>query len=396
VLAFLSRGIFLMKISIFPWALVVALFAFAANAQNLHRLNGIVTGFGDLKRDNIVDGAIVLQSLSSEDLFNLQMDQFMGPPEKMTVGGLFSADVPSNMYFPKQTERWGILPVTFKKESFGLYVTPGDKREVYAAWFQLPWDKLVKMGQNGGLATDLLPDFKIQKFGVYGERDWSTFNSPVNLAFNANLATGPRYTWKRSALAEGQMDAITMFQGTRTGRWVFANILGNPPASGSVQGVSVLENNYKVIFMRTHAQGKDVESAEGYIRTVTREVTSNINALPAPLDAKLVSADTITWTPIPTPGWMSLVISPKKQETRLFVIPNFFGGVFSRLSQQFQMWFDATLGQIKTGLTNATLSQNSVVMTFVGTAFEVQMPQPEEDNSEFIDAASEIRMKKLQ
>jgi hypothetical protein len=396
VLAFLTRGIILMRISIFPWALAASLFVFSANAENLHRLNGVVTGFGDLKRDNIVDGAIVLQSLSAEDLFQLQMDQFMGPPEKMTVGGLFSADVPSNMYFPKQTERWGLFPVTFKKESFGLYVAPGEKRELYAAWFQLPWDKLVKMGQNGGLATDLLPDMKIKQFGIYAERDWSTFNGAVNVAFNANMATGPRYTWKRSAMGDGEMDAITLFQGTRTNRWVFANIVGNPPDAGTVSGVSVLENNYKMIFMRTHASGNVIESAEGYVRSVTRADNTQINGLPPALDAELITADTVKWTPITAPGWMSLVISPKKKESRLFVIHNFFGGAFTRLSQQLQMWFDATLGQIKTGLTELTLSENNVVMTFVGTEYEVPMPNLDEDNSEFIEAATEMRMKKLQ
>ena len=365
---------------------------------DLVKVGGTVAGFSGLTSDNLVDGAIVLPSFSADDLFGFQIDQFMGEPENMTVGGLFSAEVPANFYFPKQKERWGLFPVSFGKESFSLMVVPGEKREVTAAWFQLPFDKLVEMNNNHLPSTSLLPLLKIKKLGFLEEKDWSVVNS-IPMKLDRDLGTKVKYSWNRSAVSGNDVDAAFLFEATSTDRWVFVNLKGNPAKSGEIEGMKGLEDNFKVIFMRTHSPEQDVTSAEGHIRGATSLETVKVEGVPPALDAKLVGSK-ITWTPIQSPGWVSLNIAPKKQTAAqpLFSLNNMLGGIFGAFAlrnETVQMWIDPKTGN-SGGLDSASLKNTDIVVVFVGTTVDLPAPEEGADNSAFLDAASEIRMNKVQ
>ena len=263
--------------------------------ESLVKVKGVVTGFSGLKIDNIVDGAVVLPSLSAEDLFQFQVDQFMGPPEKMSVAGIFSAEVPSNFHFPKQSEKYGFFPVSFGKDHFSIYAAKGFKNELIAAWFQLPWDKMLDMDSNKAPPTDMLPLLKFKKFAVTEERDWSEAS---NISLNLDRGSGAAvsYSWERSALQGKDMDALFLFQGTKTERWAFANLLGKPATSGTIAGISGLEEKYKMLFMRTHVTEQDVTAAEGWIRSAQSSEKVMVQSLPPALEATLVSPETVSWT----------------------------------------------------------------------------------------------------
>ena len=65
------------------------------------------------------------------------------------------------------------------------------------------------------------------------------------------------------------------------------------------------------------------------------------------------------------------------------------------MAEQKQIWLDPRLGTTQTGLNENTLKDVSVMLAFIGTKEEVAMPEQGADNSAFINAVSEIRMKKL-
>lgn len=362
--------------------------------SSLVKVNGVVTGFSGLKTDNVVDGAVVLPSLSAEDLFQFQVDQFMGPPEKMSVAGFFSAEVPSNFHFPKQSEKYGFFPVSFGKEHFSIYAAKGSKNELIAAWFQLPWDKMLDMDSNKAPPTDMLPLLKFKKFGLAEEQDWSTASN-VSLKLDRGAGTSVSYSWERSALQGKDMDALFLFQGTKTNRWAFANLLGKPAMSGIIAGISGLEENFKMLFMRTHVIEQDVTAAEGWIRSATASERVLVQSLPPSLEATLVSPETVTWAPIEAPGWISFVIAANAPQPSIFRLDGIFGGAFARTAEQKQIWLDPRTGTTQTGLNENTLKDVSVMMAFIGTSEDVAMPEAGADNSAFISAASEIRMKKL-
>jgi hypothetical protein len=362
--------------------------------SSLVKVNGVVTGFSGLKVDNIVDGAVVLPSLSSEDLFQFQVDQFMGPPEKMSVAGIFSAEVPSNFHFPKQSEKYGFFPVSFGKEHFSIYAAKGSKNELIAAWFQLPWDKMLEMDSNKAPPTDMLPLLKFKKFGIAEEQDWS-LASQISLKLDRGAGTSVAYSWERSALQGKDMDVLFLFQGTKTNRWAFANLLGKPALSGTIAGINGLEEKFKMLFMRTHVTDQDVTAAEGWIRSASISERILVQALPPSLEAKLINAETVSWTPVESPGWISFVIAANAPKPSIFRLDGIFGGAFARTAEQKQIWLDPRAGTTQTGLNENTLKDVSVMMAFIGTTEEVAMPEAGADNSAFINAASEIRMKKL-
>lgn len=383
--------------NLFPWAVTVGMLLLApAQSQDLVKVNGTVSGFTDIKTDDIVDGALVVPTLSADDLFQFNVDQFMGPGETMTVGGLFSAQVPSNFYFPKQKERWGLLPVGFSKEQFSLMASKGDKRELVSAWFKVPFKKMVEINNSGAPGTALLPLITVQKHAFLAERDWSTVSS-IDVKLDKALSKSVKYSWDRAAMAESDMDGVFLFQATKTQRWAFVNLKGAPAKSGELASMSGLEDDFKVLFMRMHNTEKDVTSAEGHIRGAQLANTVSVKGLPAPLDAQL-SNSKITWTPIENPGWMTLVVSPLEEaasERVLFKIDNLFGGFFARAEEAFQMWLDPKLGTTS-ALNSNSLKNTGIVLSFIGTTEEVPMPEDGQDNEAFLDAASEIRMKKIQ
>lgn len=222
-----------MKKYVYPWAVLCsALLCVQLKAIGLVEVKGVVSGISTVVQDNLVDGAVVLPSFSAEDLFQFQIDQFMGPSEEMTVGGIFKANVPSNFFFPKQKEKQGFFPVSFGKEHFSIFAMPGDKKELVAVWFQLPFDKLVAM--KDGPSTAMLPLLKIKKHGFIAEKDWAAVPS-INIAVDKALGTKLKYSWNRSALVGNDMDSLFLFQETNTARWVFVNLKGNAAASGEIE-----------------------------------------------------------------------------------------------------------------------------------------------------------------
>ncbi|MEZ4815567.1 MAG: hypothetical protein R3A80_10240 [Bdellovibrionota bacterium] len=381
---------------LFPWAIAVGALVWApAHSEDLVKVGGVVSGFSGIKSDDTVDGALVIPTVSAEDLFQFNVDQFMGPSEKMTVGGLFSAEVPSNLYFPKQREWWGIIPVNFGKEQFSIMAEKGDSRELVCAWFKLPFDKMVEINNSGAPGTALLPLMTIHKHGFLAEKDWSTVKR-IDMKVDKALGTKMNYSWDRAATTGTDMDGVFMFQATKTNRWAFVNLKGAPSKTGTIESMSGLENNFKVLFMRTHNTDKDVTSAEGHIRGATLQDKVTVTGVPAPLEAQIASSK-ITWTPIESPGWMTLVIQARETaaENVLFKIDNLFGGFFAAAEDSLQLWLDPKEGSTSP-LNSNSLKDSDIILSFIGTTEAVPMPEDGQDNSAFLDVASEIRMKKLQ
>lgn len=382
---------------LFPWTITAGMLLLApAQSQDLVKVSGTVSGFTGIKSDDMVDGALVIPTLSADDLFQFNIDQFMGPSEKMTVGGLFSADVPSNFYFPKQREWWGIVPVNFGKEQFSIMASKGDKRELVSAWFKLPFGKMVELNNSGAPMTGLLPLLNLQKHAYLAERDWSTV-SKIDVKLDKNFGSKVKYSWDRAALSGSDMDGAFLFQATSTDRWAFVNLKGNPSKTGELASMKGLEDEFKVLFMRLHNTGPDVTSAEGHIRGAKLADTVTVKGVPAPLEAK-VNGTKITWTPIESPGWMTLVINSVDQAASgkvFFKMDNIFGGFFARAEEALQLWLDPKAGTTS-ALNSNSLQNTEIILTYIGTTEEVPMPEDGQDNSAFLDAASEIRMKKIQ
>ncbi|MEY4616186.1 MAG: hypothetical protein RJB66_1146 [Pseudomonadota bacterium] len=105
-------------------------------------VSGTTTGFGTLKSNNIADFGLVINSLTKRDLFSFSLDKIISTDmDTLEIAGQ-SAEVPSNITFPRQKESY-FIPVVIEKERYRIYYGEIGHKKLYALHGKFPFKEVV-------------------------------------------------------------------------------------------------------------------------------------------------------------------------------------------------------------------------------------------------------------
>ena len=407
---------------------LAALLGFQASASvniKTNHVTGKVQGIQTEDNDGFVDGALVLPSVKAEAILQFDIQNLLAPSEPMTAGPK-TVNVPGNLYFPEQTETYLFFPITIVKDSFSFYPEAGAKDELYALWFRVPFDDLIKMGKDKSPFTEMVPLIKLQKFGFEDLRDWNNQRG-ISLNINREFTKNVAYTWNRSAAPDNSADVAVAFQKTPAGRWMISDLVGKPAESGNFASAAGMQSEMKVLFLRLTNEGRMPVSAVGHIRkSGTSSDRVEVGELPAPITGATVSrgvnTTTVSWTPIATPGWMAVLRSTgKKLQTEVSLtrrtsseeaacsfatgIQTLFGSEDSceapknsdlalpaSNSTRLEAWVAGNGGKLQ--LSTPLGNDEKITLIFVGAEKEVPSPAKSVDGAEpaLFTYAKELRM----
>lgn len=155
-------------------------------------LNGITTGFGDLKKDGFVDVGVVIPALTRLDLASFQASTLLSPEIDTikTVGQ--TLHVPSNITLPDQSENVFPVVVRLNKPTYRMFVDRHASYKVVSAHVKFPLKKVISETQDGKDGIELMNYFTFLEAGVNNTiiaSDKQSVNLPVNqLQFSSTVS----------------------------------------------------------------------------------------------------------------------------------------------------------------------------------------------------------------
>lgn len=153
-----------------------------------YELKGKGVGFTVKNNDNRMDFALMMPVLTKGMLFAFDLNSFISPKtDVVTVMGQ-KLELPSNVSVPKQSERYGIFPVTLEKVGYRLYFDSLGRQQVFAIRGQFPFKEVVDEFQSGKTFADIINYISL-KGGSFKEANITgatqVLDLPVNeIAFN--------------------------------------------------------------------------------------------------------------------------------------------------------------------------------------------------------------------
>lgn len=256
-------------------------------------IRGSVSGFGRLKNDNIVDAAFVFSPPNTEMILSLQVPLLIAPKEKITAGPI-SEDVPGNIYAPKQTESYGIIPITIQKSSFSAPVEQNKNSELFALWFQGNWDELTDGAKKKWPLWKLLQHVKVRGGGMNNAKSWNP-NEKTNIDLNLALQKNISWTWNRSAPTQNEFDLTLFLQQTPNQGWTLSDFFSQPSQNGQAQSFNNLNAQIWSLAARIEMPNKDFVSARGWwILGNNKNIRFN-NELPPSISNLTRQGDLVSW-----------------------------------------------------------------------------------------------------
>ena len=374
------------------------------------RIPGVVTGFGSLANDDVIDGAGVIPSLRSEQLLRFNFDNLVAPNEKMTAGPE-TADVPGNFFFPRQRESYGFFPITIEKGEFGFYTSPGAREELAAVWFRAPFNALIDKVRAKVAPTELAKLISINGTGFLNENDWSQ-SSKITMPLSVLAAGQTSFAWARSATPTNGADYVLNFQRTPQGRWAVSDFLGTPGVSGKLKSMpSPMLGDVKSLYIRvTNGDDKNPKHIEGLFSAGQVGDRFTLNGVPAAIaGAKLEGNTRVVWQPITTPGWLVIAherksstearAETKSPEQIVWETALTFGGLFADQGTDVELsgWVDASKGSFD--LQNTVASKDTLSIIFIGTDRAVEAPRANvasDQDPDLFTYAKELRVMRIQ
>ncbi len=123
-------------------------------------LSGVAKNFGSLRQDNKADFGLVMQAVSKADLFSFNINKLISPEFDNLSVGAFSAPVPSNITFPRQTESY-VVPIELSKEQYRLYFKDKGTKRLYALHGQFPFRETIDQFRRRDRSTNIINSFNI-------------------------------------------------------------------------------------------------------------------------------------------------------------------------------------------------------------------------------------------
>ena len=129
-------------------------------------VSGSVSNFPPTRRDDKIDLGITIPLLKTNQIYNLRLSDVLSPePDTIGFFGQRMASS-SNITFPNQTERLGIIPVTLDKPTFRWPTEDRGPMGFVTLHGQVPFQKTVNDRRNGSPITDLFNDLQFISAGL--------------------------------------------------------------------------------------------------------------------------------------------------------------------------------------------------------------------------------------
>ncbi len=368
----------------------------------LARVPGNVTGYAGLKdRDDIIGASLVLPTIRSSELLQFQFETLLAPPEEVSVGPL-TVKMPGNLHIPKQKERYGILPITIEKPSFGFYGPAGRDEELMALAFNAKLSDLIKLAQDKAPFSKMIPLVSMTQYTITPNRAWAG-DRAITLGLNQSFRKQTGYRWTRNAAPANTADVALHFQQTPAKRWMLTDIVGTPAAQGQLATAPSLGGApTRAYFARiTNGEGQKIKSIEGHFVPSNGQAYA-VQGVPEPIRNASVTGSTVRWTPIAGNGWMAVLRTGKDAKVLPQRVSPFLsakvlrslggderpGRVLQR-TQKLEAWTSAATGRFD--LSTALSADEDIVLLFVGTDRPVDAPSIEDEEPELFTFATEIR-----
>jgi hypothetical protein len=139
------------------------------------------------------DLAVVFPTLSEDQILSFDFTSLFSPNESLKAGPI-TTDVPGNVFVPRQSERYGLLPVTLAKEKFTLFVEPGLRHELFAMALRAPFSEMVSLARRKAPMVEMIRLVKFGQLGYYSARDWSRERS-IDLSLNRERPRTTSVAW---------------------------------------------------------------------------------------------------------------------------------------------------------------------------------------------------------
>jgi len=349
------------------------------------KYQGTVSGFGNLRNDDVMDLAAVFPSLTQEQILSFDFEAIMAPNEKMSAGPV-SADVPGNTFVPRQRESYGWIPLTIVKDSFSVMLEPRSRNELFTMAFQAPFNDTVKRARAKAPKNEILKDISFNDFGFASARDWSRESQPFGMQLGYGRPDTTRLNWTRNALAQGEGELVIQAEETPMNRWIFSDMNFDPKVNTTLRSTN-WDRSKKLLAgrMKFGANDKFV-SLRAWTPDVAPLVT--LRGLPELLnDVRFNGTQSVTWNPDGFDGFVTLYVERKANKAKqsfltpfevAFDFPSFgylFKGSQDRVTMQ--EWVPVENGRISL---NPPLDNNdSLALIYLGGA---EMNQPELSKAE--------------
>lgn len=143
--------------------LVVTLSPLAGDSTVM--VSGSTQGFPPTRRDDKVDVGITMPLLRYNDLLELRLSTVLSP--EADVISVFGQRLPasSNITFPDQTERFGLIPITLNKPTFRWPTELRGDIGFVSLHGQVPFRKTIDDRRAGAPITELFNDLQFQSVG---------------------------------------------------------------------------------------------------------------------------------------------------------------------------------------------------------------------------------------
>ena len=369
------------------------------------KITGSVSGFSDIKQDDVVDGALVVPTLRSAELLAFQVDQLLSPSEPMSAGPE-TVNVPGNIYFPAQREVYGFFPINLSKEQFSFWARPGVSDELVALRFAAPFTEAVDLARAHAPYTELVPLVSLKGFAYAADKDWS-HESSIHLTVDRKLTKTASFNWTRAAVASNEFDVIAAFQKTPADRWMITDFAGKIPTQGGIATGAGMKPEMKILMARIYNDTNNKPTAVvGHFRTGGIQDRFSASGLPDRIQGAAIAGSKITWNPISGNGWIAVVrtVAPASNGrggfekasslSPLSVLGDFGLSALHPAGPQLEQWVNPSSGSYD--LKTSRLENEKISLLFIGTDRPVSAPNAADADPALFTYASQLSMIQLQ
>ncbi|MFK8137561.1 MAG: hypothetical protein AB8E15_04285 [Bdellovibrionales bacterium] len=131
------------------------------------KLTGITTGFQDLSKDGFIDFSLAAPLFKREHLSRFDISYVISNQvDEMSVIGR-KVNVPSNLSFPKQKERYSFINVTFDKPGYTLEFAQKGVYRIGAMHGRFPFKKVADQMRKGKSMFGVINDLDFKSIGLH-------------------------------------------------------------------------------------------------------------------------------------------------------------------------------------------------------------------------------------
>lgn len=176
-------------------------------------LSGIIRGYGSIKTDDRIDFAITMRAFPRSMFASFDLGQIISEKsDEMKVIGK-TVEVPSNISFPKQKERYAFLTVTLDKPSYTIPLGEENKDKIVTIHGKIPFKKSVDYARNDKDMLELINDIRLKQLGLYDINTSTSMTKDLNVNQESLIAA---FQVRNTAIPNGTLNvaiALNMLDG---------------------------------------------------------------------------------------------------------------------------------------------------------------------------------------